>query len=123
MRPFGRQQLANVLNAVAGTYYYPNAMGREMGAHSVLSLHLANVDDCTITVEVSNQDQLADGIAVAALNWQDVTALFRSRLDASNLTYVANNFIQCNGLDAQRYRVKVVTVDATNSYRITAREM
>jgi hypothetical protein len=107
----------NRTNTATGTTYVPSAGGWELTGKGVVSIHLKVAGGVTVTFEASNEEPFRDA-GKATIDWCDVTK-FGVDLETGNdgNTNFADEetIVQFNGLCVNRFRLKTVRSDATNS--------
>lgn len=121
MESFGRRALVGT-NKAAGTYYYPDANGAQMGGLVALTMQLVCSGGVTMTVEASNWEPADTGTTAT---WVDITAFATNLATGAAGAAVVDSgaMLQFNGLNVGRYRIKYVTSDATNAIYASIRGM
>jgi len=122
--PYQNSRLEYATNKAADTYYYPPA-GQEMCGNVCATVGLVLAGGATATIEATMQRGSGlDQESGVTQTWVDITKSFKdlsTALDGTASFADANKILQCNGLDVEAIRVKIVTSDATNTIGVWLR--
>jgi len=113
--------LVDEVDLAASTYYYPSAAGEPAKGVSYLSLRYVITGGVTLTIEAA-QDPDGD-----TAQWVNITqGAYDVGTDAKgNASYISDldGILNLDKLNVMRWRVKIVTSDATNGVYVTAKQV
>jgi hypothetical protein len=114
---YHRSLVVNRTNTATGTTYIPSAGGWALTGKGAVSIHIKVAGGVTVTIEASNEEPYQD-LGKATIDWCDVTKFFvdlETAADGNTNFADEETIAQANGLCVNRFRLKTVRSDATNS--------
>jgi len=113
------EQLADVTDIPADTYYYPDVGGMRFTGFDDLSIGMVCSGGVIVTIEASQ-----DSINEDSPSWLDITKagfdVVKNKDNNANYTNESTT-VDFDNLNAMKFRVKAVTSDATNSIKLSCR--
>jgi len=118
--------LTNIVDAedtAAETTYFPSALGTSMEGFSALSLtgKLTSTGTITMTIEATNDEEAitADWVQIYGYDNKNDTMVNSLTLSNATLTFA----LLFNGLNYNKYRIKLVDSASVNTYIVKARRV